>query len=81
VADVGNLDMALASVGRADDEEEDKKRQERTDKSMQWLGGAHEPKGLVLVSGGPIDHSTVKYDSPLTLKPIPRALSTCITDI
>jgi hypothetical protein len=38
VADVGSLDMALASVGKLDDEVE-KKRQESTGKHMQWLDG------------------------------------------
>jgi hypothetical protein len=76
-ADVKNLGMALASVGKSDDEV-DKKQQASNEK---WLAGATNPKGLLLVSSEPIYRSTEKYDSPFTLNPITRALSTFITDI
>ena len=54
MADVGESDMTLASVGNSDDEV-DKKQQESAEKPMQWLAGATNPKGLVLVSSGAID--------------------------
>jgi hypothetical protein len=55
VADVGDSDMALASVGNSDDEV-DKKQQESTEKPMQSLAGATNPEELVLVSSGAIDN-------------------------
>ncbi|KAF8490912.1 hypothetical protein F5888DRAFT_1637817 [Russula emetica] len=48
---------------------------------IQWLAEATNPKGLVLVSSGPIDHFTAKYDSRVRLNPIPCALSTFIITI
>jgi len=88
VADVGNLDMSLASVGKSDDEVEKNNRKVVLRSVCNgWLvplALTYNPKGLILVvSSGPIaDHSraTAKYDSSLTLNPITRALSTFITD-
>jgi hypothetical protein len=79
-----NLDTALVATRVSENltmkwTENDRKVVLRS--PIQWLAGATNPNGLVLVSSGPIDHFTAKYDSRVTLNPIPCALSTFIITI